>query len=137
MEGKHVYGRANINEVIASLPPDPESEARHRANTIFKTSTIRVVVVTMLEGGELQEHTAPGPITIHALEGSIDVTVEGKSNVLDAGEIIALAPGVRHAVRCLRDGAFLLTIGIFLREPDKGGHHDAIEEHDRFLERHQ
>ena len=134
IDGQKVYGKANLNEVIASIPPDPDSEARHRANIVFKTSTIRVVVVTMLEGGELQEHRAPGPITIHALEGSIDVTVEGKSNVLQAGEIIALAPGVRHGVRCLQDGNFLLTIGIFLREPDRGGRHDDVEAHDRYLE---
>ena len=99
-----------------------------------KDPAIRVVVVTMLEGGDLQEHSAPGPITIHALAGAIDVTVEGRSNVLEAGEIIALAPGVRHGVRCLKDGNFLLTIGVFLREPDRGGRHDEIQEHDRLFE---
>ena len=135
IDGKKIYGKADLTEVIASIPPDPDSEALHRAKIIFKTSTIRVVVVTMLEGGELQEHTAPGPITIHALEGTIDVSVEGESNILEAGGIIALAPGVRHAVRCLKQGNFLLTIGIFLREPDRGGHHEEIEDHDRFLER--
>lgn len=133
IDGLKIYGKADLDEVIATIPPDPDSEARHRAQIVFKTNTIRVVVVTMLEGGELQEHAAPGPITIHALEGTIDVTVEGESNVLDAGEIIALAPGVRHGVRCLKSGNFLLTIGIFLREPDRGGRQD-IEEHDRLLE---
>ncbi|HEV2128152.1 MAG TPA: cupin domain-containing protein, partial [Thermomicrobiales bacterium] len=123
IEGQKIYGRADISEVIASIPPDPNSEARHRANTLIKTSTLRVVVVTMLEDGELQEHTAPGPITIHTIEGSMEVDVEGEAHPLDAGELISLAPGVRHAVRCTRDGAFLLTIGVFLREPDPGGRH--------------
>lgn len=123
VEGQKIYGKANINEVIASLPPDPQSEARHRANTLIKTSTIRVVVVTMLEGGVLQEHTASGPITIHILDGTMEVDVEGETHTLNVGELISLAPGVRHAVRCQRAGAFLLTIGVFLREPDPGGHH--------------
>jgi quercetin dioxygenase-like cupin family protein len=133
-EVQKIYGKANLAEVMASLPPDPASEARHRANILIKTNTIRVVLVTMIEGGELQEHTAPGPITIHALEGAIDVQVEGESNTLNAGELISLAPGVRHAVRCLKPGAFLLTIGVMTRVPDPGGHQHDIEAHDRFLQ---
>lgn len=123
-EGKKIYGKVNINEVAASLPPDPDSAARHRAEILIKTDTIRVVVVTMLEGGELQEHTAPGPITIHALDGSIEVTVEGEPHALSAGELISLAPGVKHAVRGVTKGSFLLTIGVFTRVPDPGGHHN-------------
>ncbi len=122
-EGQKVYGTARLAEAIAAIPPDPGTVARHRAETLIKTDTIRVVLVTMLEGGELQEHAAPGPITIHALEGAIDVDVDGTAHSLNAGELIALAPGVRHAVRCLKEGAFLLTIGVMTRVPDKGGHH--------------
>ena len=134
IDGQKIYGKANINEVIASIPPDPNSEALHRAQILIKTSTIRVVVVTMLEGGELQEHSAPGPITIHALDGAIDVEVEGEKHSLNAGELISMAPGVRHAVRCVKEGSFLLTIGVFMREPDPGGHDTDIEKHDRLLE---
>ena len=123
-EGKKIYGKVNIGEVIASLPPDPNSAARHRAEILIKTDTIRLVVVTMLEGGELQEHTAPGPITIHALEGTIQVSVEGDPHALAAGELISLAPGVKHAVRGVTEGSFLLTIGVMTRVPDPGGHHD-------------
>jgi quercetin dioxygenase-like cupin family protein len=122
-ESNKVYGSANLADAIAAIPPDPGTAARHRAETLIKTDTIRVVLVTMLEGGELQEHKAPGPITIHTLEGTIDVEVEGASHALNAGELIALAPGVRHAVRCLKEGAFLLTIGVMTRVPDQGGHH--------------
>jgi quercetin dioxygenase-like cupin family protein len=131
-EGKKVYGTANLRAEIDAIPPDPDSEARHRAQILIKTDTIRVVVVSMLEGGQLQEHTAPGPITIHALDGAIEVDVEGEAHLLNAGELISLAPGVRHAVTCLKDGAFLLTIGVMTRVPDSGGHRD-IDEHDRFL----
>jgi quercetin dioxygenase-like cupin family protein len=62
----------------------------------------------------------------------MDVDVEGESHVLNAGELISLAPGVQHAVRCVKDGSFLLTIGVMTRVPDPGGRHE-IEHHDRFL----
>lgn len=127
-EGKKIYGMANLADVVATIPPDPASEARHRAQILVKTNTIRVVLVTMLEGGELQEHSAAGPITIHAIEGTIDVDVEGESHTLHAGELISLAPDVRHAVRCVSDGYFLLTIGVLLREPDPGGNTTTYDE---------
>jgi quercetin dioxygenase-like cupin family protein len=38
------------------------------------------------------------------------VSVAGEPRDLTAGQLIALAPGVRHAVRAEADGAFLLTI---------------------------
>ena len=131
-EGKKIYGKANLANELSAIPPVPDSEARHRAHTLVKTDTIRVVVVSILEGGQLLDHSAPGPITIHALEGAIDVDVDGESHVLNAGELISLAPGVRHAVTGVKDGSFLLTIGVMTRVPDPGGHR-AIEEHDRFL----
>ncbi len=126
-EGKSIYGKANLAQVMAEIPPDPDTAARHRAEILIKTDTIRVVLITILEGGELNDHSAPGPITIHTLEGSIDVDVEGQRHTISAGELISLAPGVRHAVTGREAGAFLLTIGVMTRVPDPGGHHDDIE----------
>jgi len=134
-EGKKIYCKANLAEIVATIPPDPESEARHRAQILIKTDTIRVVVVSMVVGGELQEHSAPGPITIHSIEGAIEVDVEGERHLLEAGELISLAPGVRHSVRCVKDGYFLLTIGVFLREPDPGGNRTDASSYDETFSR--
>lgn len=123
-EGQAIYGKVNLAQVTEEIPPDPDTAARHRAETLIKTDTIRVVLVTMLEGGELQEHTAPGPITIHTLKGAMDVEVDGERHTLVENELISLAPGVKHAVRCSREGSFLLTIGVMTRVPDPGGHRD-------------
>ena len=116
-----IYGTFTLDDVISEFPPDPNSAARHRAEILVKTDTLRVVLVTMLSGGTMHEHTAPGPITIHVLSGSVNVSVEGQGRVLGAGELIALAPGVEHAVEGVEDGAFLLTIAHLSRVPDPGG----------------
>ncbi len=116
-----VYGTFNLDEVIGELPPDPDSEARHRAEILVKTDTLRVVLVTMLSGGHMHRHAAPGPITIHVLRGAMNVTVEGETHTLGAGEMISLAPHVMHAVEGVEDGAFLLTIAHLSRIPDEGG----------------
>jgi|SRR5687767_4111366 quercetin dioxygenase-like cupin family protein len=116
-----IYGTFNLDEVISEFPPDPESHARHRAEILVKTDTLRVVLVTILTGGRLHDHSAPGPITIHVLRGSMNVSVGGESQVLGSGEMISLAPGVDHAVEGIEDGAFLLTIAHLSRIPDEGG----------------
>lgn len=105
-----LLGTFNVDEEIERFRPG-DTEAGRRAETLIKTDGLRVVLVTMRAGISLHEHTAPGPITIHALHGRFEVTFDEDVRELGPGDIVALATGVRHAVNTLADGAFLLTIG--------------------------
>jgi len=120
----HIYGLADLEQEIARFPPDPDSVARHRAEILIKTDTLRVVLVTMLRGGTMPEHGAPGPITVHVLRGAITVTVDDEAHELGEGHLISLAPEVEYAVDGVQDGAFLLTIAHLSRTPDPGGSDD-------------
>lgn len=115
------YETFNLREVVSQFPPDPESAARHRAEILVKSDTLRVVLVTALSGGKLHDHSAPGPITIHVIDGSFAITVGGQRQVVAADEIMVMSPGVDHGVECVDDGSFLLTIAHLSRVPDKGG----------------
>jgi len=121
MRDESMAGLFDLNQEIERFPPDPGSAARHRAETLIKTSTLRVVLITMLTGGEMHQHAAPGPITIQILRGSIRLTIDDVAQDLNAGQLISLAGGVKHAVDGIADGAFLLTIAHLDREPDPGG----------------
>lgn len=81
-----------------------------RAETLIKTDRFRVVLITMLEGATLHDHSAPGPITIQAIRGHLSVTSEGMTYDLPTGTLIAIGPDIVHAVHAVEDGAFLLTI---------------------------
>lgn len=105
-----LLGTFNIDEEIKRFRPG-DTEAGRRAETLIKADGLRVVLVTMLSGITLHEHTAPGPITIHALHGRFAVTFEDQERELGPGDLVSLASGVRHAVKTIEDGAFLLTIG--------------------------
>jgi quercetin dioxygenase-like cupin family protein len=111
-----LLGAFSIEHEIERYHPT-DSRAGRRAETLIKTDGLRVVLVTMLAGITLHEHTAPGPITIHAVRGQIAVTFDDEQRTLLPGDLIALAPGVRHAVHTIEEGAFLLTIGW---NPDAG-----------------
>ncbi len=116
-----VYEIFSLNDVVAGFPPDPASAARHRAEILVKSDTLRVVVLTALQGAVLHEHSAPGPITVQVLEGRFTLTIDGEPRMLDAGDIAIVAPQIRHAVQCDADGAFLLTIAHLSKTPDTGG----------------
>ena len=110
MSTERVLGMFELTQEIARFRPEDNAAGR-RAETLVKTDGLRVVLVTMRAGATLHEHTAPGPITVHALQGSFRVTVEADAHELAAGGLISIATGIRHAVHALEDGAFLLTIG--------------------------
>lgn len=112
-----ILGRFDLGAEIARLAPGDNAAGR-RAETLIKGDRFRVVLIAMRAGAHLQEHTAPGPITIQALRGEFTVTVGDEESALPAGALISLAAGIEHAVRAVSDGAFLLTIGW---DPEWGG----------------
>lgn len=108
MTADGILSDVTLGDEIARFSPDVPSG--RRSETLLKTPTLRVVLVTMHAGAELHEHAAPGVITMQGLQGQFVVNIEGKERELAAGALIALDADVRHAVRAIADGAFLLTI---------------------------
>lgn len=104
-----ILGVYSLLEHIERIRPG-EGESGRRAESLVRTDQLRVVLVTMREGASLHEHTAPGHITIHVLEGEMAVLVEGDEITLKAGGLISIEANTRHAVRAQSEGAFLLTI---------------------------
>lgn len=85
--------------------------ARHRAaRTLIRTPLLRVVLVAVREGGEVSEHTAEGPITIHVLDGCIELYTQGRRHTLGAGMLMSLEGGIPHSVASGEGGLFLLTV---------------------------
>lgn len=116
-----VYEIFNLDKVIGEFPPDPSSAAKRRAEILVKSDTLRVVLITALAGSRLNEHNAPGPITIQVVDGEFTLTIEGEERVMRHGDIAIVAPEIMHEVECVSDGAFLLTIAHLSYVPDTGG----------------
>jgi quercetin dioxygenase-like cupin family protein len=99
----------DLNAEIERFLPDVPSG--RRSETLIKTPHLRVVLITMRAGTELHEHVAPGPITVQPIRGRFVFTAGDDEREIVPGTLISVEGGVRHAVRALEDGAFLLTIG--------------------------
>lgn len=88
----------------------PDRASGRRSETIVKTDDLRVVLVTMRAGTTLQEHSAPGAMTMQPLGGRFVFSANGEDREIVAGDLITAESGVRHTVHALDDGAFLLTL---------------------------
>lgn len=108
MTGLAFLTHIDLNAEIERFPPDVPSG--RRSETLLKTPSLRVVLITMRAGAELHEHVAPGPITLQPLRGRFALILEDDEREITVGTLTALPGKTRHAVRAIEDGAFLLTI---------------------------
>ncbi len=81
-----------------------------KTSTLFKTGQVEVIRVVMRAGKVISEHQAPGEITVQCLEGRIAFTSAEMTCELAAGQLLYLQTEAPHAVRCIEDASFLLTI---------------------------
>ena len=80
------------------------------ARTLVKMGPLRVTLVGIRAGGSLHEHTSQGPVTIHVLEGAIEVVTRENTWPLPTGTLLSLDAGVPHAVESAHGSLFLLTV---------------------------
>jgi quercetin dioxygenase-like cupin family protein len=96
---------------LEELRAKPEYEANGRTGTtLVKTPDLRVVLEAVRAGARLQEHQAPGPVTIQVLSGELRFVSEGEVIYLREGELLAALDRQPHSVEAVTDSAFLLTI---------------------------
>lgn len=114
-EAPHVV---DLNATLETLREEPEYAENGRNGVLLvKNAELRVVLQAMRAGAELLEHQAPGPITVHVLEGSLRFQTGEEGVELHPGELLTLPAHRRHAVLALQDAVFLLTIAPEGRSP--------------------
>ena len=81
--------------------------------TLRKGEGMSVVLLVMKAGDRLEEHAAPGPLSLSVREGRIRFMVadEVEEKVAEAGSdtLLSCDAGVRHTVEALSDAVCLLT----------------------------
>jgi quercetin dioxygenase-like cupin family protein len=80
------------------------------ARTLVKEGPLRLTLVGLSPGGAMHEHEAGGPVTIHVLDGELELKAGGETRSYRAGAVIALDQRVRHAVSSSIGALFLLTL---------------------------
>jgi quercetin dioxygenase-like cupin family protein len=100
-----------VAEVAKLRSGEAYTTADHAAHTITKQSGMRVVLIALKAGGEMNEHHADAPITLHGLQGCVNLTVGDQTVRLTPGLLVTVAQGLPHRLEAIDESAFLLTIG--------------------------
>ena len=61
-------------------------------------------------GQQLSEHTAPFDTLLQVVEGEMELSVEGKVNVVKAGEAFVIPNGARHSVSAAKPFKMIITM---------------------------
>ncbi len=85
-------------------------EGQRNAITLRKGGGMNVVLMVMKGGDQLEEHAAPGPITVSIREGRVRFTTVEATVEAGPGELIACDPGVPHSVEAVTDAICLLHL---------------------------
>ena len=104
----HLFSLADA--LVQLRAEDHPARDGHRQITLLQRPPVTQVLFSFEEGGGLQEHSAAGLVTIHALEGSLRVEADGTDHELGPGDVLVLDPGVPHDVRSQARSAMLLTV---------------------------
>lgn len=76
----------------------PISQDATTSRTVVNTDALRLVLFAMDAGQELTEHASSRAVVVQQLEGTLAFTVAGRTETLQAGDVVYLAPGDRHAL---------------------------------------
>lgn len=114
--------RANIHQEIEKLKSASalQQDTGRSSETLVKYEHFRIVLALMKTESRMSQHHADGPISVQGIQGRIRLHLpEGQTVELGPGDILALAPGLKHDVEALEESAFLLTISWSSRESEE------------------
>ena len=80
------------------------------SRTLLRTANSRTVLFGFAEGQELTEHTSTQHALIQILSGECDFSLDGKPNLLKAGDVLYMPPNMPHAVKATTQFSMLLTL---------------------------
>ena len=101
----------DLDEEAARLRGEKEwQEGRRNAITLRKGGGLSVVLLAMKAGDRLEDHSAPGPISLMIREGRIRFTAESETVEAGPETVLTCDAGVRHGVEALSDAVCLLNV---------------------------
>lgn len=81
-----------------------------RTQALYKSDQLEVFRMVLPAGKSTPAHQVAGEISIQCLEGSVELTAAGTSQLMRQGDLICLAGGERHALKAIDDSSVLVTV---------------------------
>lgn len=101
----------DLSNAVATLRAEPHAPVSgHRQVVLVRRGPVTIILFVFDADGSMKEHKADGEVTIHVLNGQLDVTVENTVHTLKAGTLLSMAPGELHALHAPYGCEMLLTV---------------------------
>jgi quercetin dioxygenase-like cupin family protein len=105
---QHVF---DLNQLAQQLQSEAHGATQgHRQIAFGRYGAVTQVLFAFEAGGKMDQHAANGLVVIHVLSGALQIEAEGQNHDLQAGQVLMLAPDVRHDVRATEAALMLLTV---------------------------
>lgn len=102
----------DLPSLIKELKQDDFGENGNRnAITLLKSDNMRLVLIALREGAEIDFRQSDNLISLQLLEGNLQFRAASKTVVLDQGQLLTLHENIPHSLRAVNESVFLLTIG--------------------------
>lgn len=103
----------NIEEAMKQIKSEATwIESDRNSVTLFKSDSLRIVLIGLHENAILKPHKANGVINVQLIEGKIEFTAEDKTTLLKKMQMVVLQENMIHSVKALTESFFLLTIAM-------------------------
>ena len=103
--------RFDLGTVVGRLKEEGAWQWGQRNSiTLRKGGGMNVVLLVMRAGDRLEEHAAPGPLSLSVREGRIRFVAGEEVVEAESDTLLTCDAGVRHTVVALSDAVCLLTI---------------------------
>ncbi len=100
---------ARPGQIIELFPSEDTLPTEH-SFALFKSEELELIRLVLPAGKAFRSHSVAGEVTVQCLTGVIDFDIEGRSQILRAGQLLHVAAGVAHGLSGVADASALLTI---------------------------
>ena len=80
------------------------------SRALYKSKHLEVFRMFLEAGKVIPEHQVQGELTVQCLEGSVEFTAKGVTQLMLPGDLICVAGGEAHALKGVEDGSVLVTL---------------------------
>lgn len=110
---------ARPGEPVDVRPYGAELSSR-QSHALFKSEQLEVMRLVLPAGRVVPPHDLSAEITIHCLEGRLEIESGGVPHRLEAGQLLYLAAGGERTLEALVDSSALMTVVLPGRSPRTG-----------------
>lgn len=102
----------DLPSLMEKLKHDDLGEnGRRNAITLLKSDNMRLVLIALRAGAEIDFRQSDNLISLQLLKGKLEFIAEKNKVVLEQGQLLTLHENIPHGLTAINETIFLLTIG--------------------------